>query len=1002
MSQTRLYRFILMLLMFTCFAMQGQPYTFHSYSLSDGLPQSQVGCAYMDSRGYLWLGTEGGGICRYDGDRFEIFTTQHQLPSNFIRAILQMDDYNLWIGTSMGLAVFNGRSFYSIPGLQQAITTLSMFRDSLLLVGTTRGLYLLPAAQDSLVPFYLDSMGTVLSTCTHEGSIWIGTTTGLWRLQSDGALPSLIARFKGQGIYSICEADTHSLWLASWGSGIIRYNTQYQKIDTLYSDPLIQLTNTVQGLIDGQLWIGTQNNGLVVLDTLHHRFIHLNEKDGLPHYNIKAILPDKRSHVWITTSGGGIARCSKQNFRQYTRSEGLGNNRVYSVYVTPENKVWIASGNTGIQMLDSTGISSIRIDSLLRGIKCKTIAGEKNGRIWVGTEGGGIITIDSGIVRQFRIKDGLPDDYIQKVAVDKKGTVWVATYTGGLCSIAHDSNQVYRITNHPLPYQRLSSMTFDAQDRLWIGTNDGQLFAVENGKLIWKSTKSSGLSASAIHALAFDSFGRIWIGHENGKVYSGYPKLNAKAFDQLPLPYGLNGNNIYLILADNEGHLWFGTESGVDKMSFQTNGDIKEIVSYGRNEGFLGIETCHDAAARGPDGKLWFGTMNGLMQYSPGEEIRLHSPPVVHFENISLFYKPVLETTYAGFVSPDGGLLPGLTLEHNENHISFYFRAVDLDYPEQIVYRWKLNGIDTSWSPPSKQSSVSFASLNPGPYTLAVQAATDDGIWSTPIEASFLIRSPYWQTTSFKIISGIIFAAMLLLIFYSWSRYIKRKERAKREKLKLQNHLLQLEQKALQLQMNPHFIFNALTSIKSLVVEQHLPKAREEINAFAQLMRGILNNSRKTAITLAEEAAVLDRYLHLEQFCHQQKFDYTIILPLGVDPDEIEIPPMLIQPFVENAVVHGIAHLAHKGKIEITFQMQDDILICQVKDNGLGREKASRLREEKKPGHQPVALEVTQERLETLRGKLTYTSMKTEDVIDHDGIISGTLVTVRIPTKVNW
>ena len=394
--------------------------------------------------------------------------------------------------------------------------------------------------------------------------------------------------------------------------------------------------------------------------------------------------------------------------------------------------------------------------------------------------------------------------------------------------------------------------------------------------------------------------------------------------------------------------------------------------------------------------------MNGLMQYSPGQEIRLHAPPSVHFENISLFYKPLFETNYASYVAADGSLLPGMTLHHADNHISFNFRAVDLDYPDQIVYRWKLNGIDSTWSPPSKQSSVSFASLSPGPYTLQVQAATDAGIWSTPIEASFEIKTPYWQKTSFRIYTGIGFALLLLFIFYTWSRYFKRKEAAKREKLKLQNHLLQLEQKALQLQMNPHFIFNALTSIKSLVVDQHLPKAREEINAFAQLMRGILNNSRKTAITLTEEAAVLDRYLHLEQLCHQQKFEYVIHMPEGVDPDEMEIPPMLIQPFVENAVVHGVAHLPHKGKVEVTFQVQDELLVCMIRDNGLGREKASRLREEKKPGHQPVALEVTRERLEALRGNAPYESMKTEDVLNNNGVISGTLVTVKIPVKLNW
>lgn len=996
------FSILVVVLVLTRSTANAQPYTFHTYSLAEGLPQSQAGCALTDSRGYLWVGTEGGGLCRFNGDRFTTFTASSELPSNFIRVLYQHEDYQLWIGTSRGLCRYDGHHFTRISGLETAVTSIAGYQDSMLLIGANHGLYVLPADRDSLVPVLQDSMGTILHLFKQRNVVWIGTTTGLWVLRDGEKKPELSARLKGQGIYSIQEADDHSLWLASWSTGIIRYNIIAQRADTLFSDPLVLLPNTIYGPAEDQLWVGTQNNGLILMDIKHGHYTQLSERDGLPHYNVKSIVLDANDQFWITTSGGGIAKCTRQNFRHYTRSEGLANNRVYAVHQTADHALWIATGNSGIQRMDSTGWHSLRMETMLGGAKCKSITSDAQGRLWVGTEGRGIIRIDSTGYQQWRIKDGLPDEWIQKIVTDRKNTVWVAMYTGGLASIITDSTNTSHISAIPLPYQKLSAIAIDSFDRIWVGTNDGRIFVIENNKLIWSTGPASGLPKSPIRALAFDTYGRVWVGTQSRGLFSGPAALNQQAFEPLDSRFPISSLNVYLLQTDRDGHLWVGTETGVDKLSFQPDGQVKGILSFGKHEGFLGIETCHDAVALGVAGKIWFGTMNGLMEYTPGQEIRNQRPPKLHFENISLFYKPLRETIYDPYVSGDGRLLPGLEFRHKDNHLSFNFVAVDLDSPEDIVYRWKLIGIDTTWSPPAKQSAVSFASLLPGKYILQVQAATDTTTWSQPIEAAFSIETPYWQKTAFKVTAGLAAVLFLSLIFWGWSRRLRQKEFAKREKLKLQNHLLQLEQKALQLQMNPHFIFNALTSIKSLVSQQHLPKAQEEINAFAQLMRGVLNNSRKANISLSEEVAVLERYLHLEQLCHQHKFEYSIRLPQGADPDEIELPPMLIQPFVENAVVHGVAHLTQHGRIEVHFEIMDGLLVCKISDNGLGREKAAQLRAEKKPGHQPVALEVTRERLEVLKGTGQYVPLKTDDLLNAAGEITGTLVTLTLPLKLNW
>ncbi len=395
--------------------------------------------------------------------------------------------------------------------------------------------------------------------------------------------------------------------------------------------------------------------------------------------------------------------------------------------------------------------------------------------------------------------------------------------------------------------------------------------------------------------------------------------------------------------------------------------------------------------------------MNGLMKYTPSNRQAIDAVPILHFEEITLFYKPLEQTKYARWTNPQGGLLEGLELPWDENHLSIEFRAVDLAHPDALRYRWKLDGApNAQWSPLSTQPAVNFAGLPPGQYTFSVQATSDGYTFSDTKSVMFAIKKPFWQMVWFQLLVGLALIGIVTLITRARIRRIRKAEQAKRAHLEVQNTLLQLEQKALQLQMNPHFLFNALNSIQSLVSAGDTVQARIQIGHFAQLMRGILNNSRQPFISLKEEADTLEQYLRIEQFCQQNKFEFKIELPQNIDAEELEIPPMLLQPFVENAVIHGVSHLQWPGKIEVLFQLEDGLLHCTIRDNGIGREKAARLRQERKPGHQSVAISVTRDRLVALKGGAPYEALVFSDIKDEAGEIMGTSVTVRIPVKVNF
>lgn len=977
-----------------------QTYQFKTYSLSEGLPQSQVWCGLSDQRGFLWFGTQGGGLCRFDGKTFETFTTADGLNSNFILQLHQGTNNQIWIGTNQGLCRYDGRRFTSIGGINDAVTAIFSQPNGKILAGTAHGIFQLPNDSLSALPWpqhpVLDKLH-IHSIAQKDGQIWVGTSNGLWQLT-----PTPQKVLPDYPIHDlVIESDT--LWIAVYGRGIYRYTDTLQL--TKIGAPILRPMSLFK-IQDGSLFIGTQDNGLIRYHPSSNTLERIDKQEAQQLNDIRDLLIDQAGRLWVTTSGGGIACRTQQNFQHFSRADGLAGDRIYAVHIDTAQHLWLAASRNGIQVFDSTGFSSPITPPFFRDIKYKTICSDSTGNLWVGSEGRGIAVKDTSGWFQLTTSDGLPSDWILKLITDKQGIVWGATYSNGIFRVARNDHRDYSITSfgiaNGLPDRRISAFTIDPEGHIWYGTitgHVGRIFGDESHPVF---DEKHGLINVPIRSLAFDDFGQLWIGTKGKGVFFGALTTDPVRFTNLSAIHPTVSENIYLLLADKEANIWAGSESGVDKIQLDTLGQVKTIIPYDRNDGFLGIETCHDAATLANDGSIWFGTMNGLTRYTPGAEVMRCFSPQLHFTNIDLFYKPLSETEWAAYALESGGIREGLQLPFRENHLSFGFRAVSQIRPEDIRYRWKLEGIDTEWSPSSTSVSVNYANLQPGTYRFFVQAAVGDCPWSEPLSSPFTIAAPYWQEPWF--IPLIIGIGLLIIGWVAWLvvRRIKKRERARTEALEVQNRLLQLEQKALQLQMNPHFIFNALTGIQSLVASGEPQHARQRINEFAQLMRSILDNSRNAAVSLQQEADTLKQYLQIEQFCQRQTFSSTINLPDNCDPDEIELPPMLLQPFVENAVIHGISHLSYPGEIQIDFELSDHLLTVTIQDNGVGRLRAAQLREERKPGHQSVALKVTQERLEALRKQEKYKSFEISDILDKDDQIQGTKVKVRLPITANY
>ncbi|MEM9261411.1 MAG: histidine kinase, partial [Bacteroidota bacterium] len=363
-------------------------------------------------------------------------------------------------------------------------------------------------------------------------------------------------------------------------------------------------------------------------------------------------------------------------------------------------------------------------------------------------------------------------------------------------------------------------------------------------------------------------------------------------------------------------------------------------------------------------GNIWFGTMNGLVRYQGDGADSYLAPPATYLEAVSLFYTPVESKDKA-----QEGDMP--VFKARDNHIKFRFRTVDLTNPDRIRYRYQLRGEDAGWSPLTAETAVRYAGISPGRYRFIAQATTDGGnTWGETAEYAFSIEYPLIKKPWFLGLLTLLCVGLLIGGFYGVYHRLQQQEAKKRRALEAKNQLLELEQKALQLQMNPHFIFNALNGIRGLVDGQHDAEARQQISRFAGLMRGILNNSRQESIPLADEIKTLDDYLKMEQFCQPFSFTYSIHPPENGDPEEINLPPMLLQPFVENAVLHGLSGKETGGHVAIHFFVRGRRMQCTVKDNGIGRKAAAERRQQRSPGHKSVALSVTKARLQAMKGRV--------------------------------
>jgi LytS/YehU family sensor histidine kinase len=344
-----------------------------------------------------------------------------------------------------------------------------------------------------------------------------------------------------------------------------------------------------------------------------------------------------------------------------------------------------------------------------------------------------------------------------------------------------------------------------------------------------------------------------------------------------------------------------------------------------------------------------------------------------------------------------------IRLSYTENFFSIEFSGLDYTNPSKNLYRYKLDNYDAGWVfANAGQRRAEYRKVDPGTYDFLVTGSNNDGIWNQDgISLTIIISPPWWKTWIFQ-----LFLILILVIFF-WSviilriKTIKRKHEVEKKMLSIEKQVFELEQKALRLQMNPHFIFNSLNAIQNFVLINDTDKAVNYLAKFSHLMRMILANSTAAFITLKDELKALTYYMDLEKLRFDNKFDYLITRDPLIDEEFVEIPPMLFQPYVENAIIHGFINSPDPGLLDISLKrLNPGTMLCVIQDNGIGREKAIEIREKSGIKRQPKGMTITQERIEIFNKQSRKNfSVKIIDLKNERGEALGTRVEFTIQYK---
>ncbi len=885
-----------------------------NYTIDDGLPSSETYCVLQDKKGFIWIGTDRG-VVRYDGYRMEVYTTEQGLEDNRVFQIVEDKSGRVWFVTARQTLCYyqNGKIHpYEFNEVILSNNGKENLVEKQLYVSDSGDVYLhfwlkdpLKISKDGkLLPSGSDKRKGLEITRVNQTYLWNYTSSDL---KSTNSASIFYGRYKrvhdlSNGRTKVCVSQGNPAFVSF-------YNTIYRLPELR---PVLETNNTVclynDSLLKG-LWVGSIQDGIDLYDYNANNLVF--KKHYLVGMSVTGVIRDKQGGTWFTTLERGVFYAPDISIVNFSEDDGLLHNAVASV---ASNSRTVFLGYERLH-LQTFGRSGYALDSFY------------------------------GAARTIFVEDRARDDVYTNVSIPKNSVLsgkglkeadvtFYPTLLPGDSLIYYTEGDTRTFNIHSKKTGQFNDWVKEARfvhtDGKTVYLGDSKGIYILKGARVVPFHPQPWFKAPVTKQMYNAFWGNV-VSTSNTGIY--FWKDNT--YKLLTTADGLASNDIRHFYVDSKNRLWVTSTNGVDRITKVGNGEFR-VENINR---YRGLASNEINGITEQNGLMYLATKQGLSVFEASIKISENT-------NRLFLYKVETDSVLTNYKFP-------LQLPYGVNQISFHFGTTDFRRINDRQIRYKFRS-GQSWEYVN-DNNITFISPASGDYELTIQSLDSSGKWVTfDMPVSFSVDIPFYR----KWYAWIFYALALTGIFFLFYRW---RIKALKRKNQIESHLVELERKALQAQMNPHFIFNSLNSIQSFLVFNENEKAERYLLKFSHLVRRILNNSVSEEIPIAEEIQTLEEYLELEKMRFRSRFDFHFELKLNEEQLRQKIPGMLLQPFVENAVIHGFKGFESGGKLEIRFEMiSSTALRCTIRDNGQGLQT-----QHKKSKHISHGIRITRERLKS-------------------------------------
>jgi ligand-binding sensor domain-containing protein len=985
-------KWIVATLMYVLLSLHGysQRYSFISYSTENGLPQSQVTAITQDLQGYLWVGTLGG-LAQFNGQKFVAFTAENGLLNNRISCLFS-EDKALWIGHEGGISMRRNNRIvhWSLPKSadQIAVTDIIRFKGRLIVATNGAGLFELTNNQlksitgrvvnhivfqdQSAITYHKDDDLRVRDLLIYKGDLYIGTRGGL-------IVTSNLSEFRHDhkwddfNISGLTQFNNR-LAATTYENGFVGESSNRSEIRELVSmDPEIRLRGC-QIDKSGQAWLYAAQ-GVTMIKKNKQRLV-FNETNGLPMENIRVVFEDRFGNIWFGSEGKGLLRFPGLDFVYFNQQTGISSDLILSASMDVDGSYWFGTYDKGIAHMKRD--RSFESFALEHSNTVWSSALHVNGSHWFGTGDGLVQLLPSGKTKVFFDSDGLPGNKI--TALHKVSDE--VMYIGGESGVSvYRKGKFYR-----LPMSSASTVRSFAwcNGQLYCGTDRG-LAAVKKGKV-----ELLRIFNQPVFSVYANQENELWIGNESGLYL-----LRKGKIEQVNLS-NLAASSFITFITGKGKTVYVGTNNGLYAVNADLQGKFS-IRNYGISDGLVNLETNLNSGFVDPTGRLWFGTSSGLVSFLAASTDHTGDKPLLALDQLWFNFQ---RDTTGRFVDQRNrfGIPTRITVPYAQNTISVEIDGIDMAGSEGLKFQYWLVGLDDHWRPPNDNRTITFSALPARDYLLRVRGINAKGNFSDELHLAITVNVAFYKSWWF--IGLILIAVTWIVVRFFRFRLLREREKSEREKLEYSSRLLTLEQKSLNASMNRHFIFNSLNSIQYYINTQDKRSANKFLTNFAKLIRKNLDSSEEgNLVSLEEEIERLELYCSLESMRFNNRFEFTIHVAPQIDTEAIILPAMLLQPFIENSIIHGILPLENQRcHIQVTIELVRDMLIITIDDDGMGVDKSKAMKNPDATEHQSQGVDIIAKRIDLLQ-KLTGKIMSITGPVElknEIGESAGTRVIVKI------